>query len=410
MKYLVITFSLAYSSAVHLTTLPNGSRLPYTGSPLTHPNVVPDQDSMATLYNGVLIEAAVDKMAASGNRAKVPSGSPGLARATTTFRKAEAQTNPAAATLMITLPNGAVVPADTPAVSAAKAAFLRVGGEISHADVAGSMSTLSNEVGVALNNADVPAASGRMVSLGNGAKVFADTPSLTRAKVAFPQAGGQINPVAATTMVTLPNGAVVPADTPALARAKAAFRKAGGEINPAVAGSMVTHPNGAVVPSDTPALVAAKAAFYRAGGKIDPAAAGSLVTLPNGAVVPADTHAVAAAKAAFWKAGSVTHPAASAGPEDSALLLTISNGADPSGVAAVRAAFRGGYNDLTINGPDGKIRVYAGNPNVAGPLVEMSNGAVGGGEGATAVVAATHAVAESAVLPVVGVAVIPGKN
>merc|ERR1711872_572478 len=140
--------------------------------------------------------------------------------------------------LLVTLSNGAVVPADTPAIAAAKAAFRKAGGVTDPA-------------------ASVGAAAAGLVS------------SLTNA----PYSG----PVAAPgPLVTHSNGAVVPADTPAIAAAKAKFRAAGGNTNPAIGGATVS-------------------AAY--AGPI--AAAGPLVSFSNGAVVPADTPAVAAAKAAF---------------------------------------------------------------------------------------------------------------
>merc|ERR1712055_480429 len=100
--------------------------------------------------------------------------------------------------------NGAVVPAHTPAVAAAKADFHQAGGNIKPA------------------------------------------------KATFHHAGGNVNPMAGVfpahsknvysgpmavpgPMVTHPNGAVVPEDTPAIATAKANFRHAGGNIKPAEA-------------------------------------------------------------------------------------------------------------------------------------------------------------------------------
>merc|ERR1712180_373364 len=141
-----------------------------------------------------------------------------------------------------------------------------------------------------------------MVTHSNGAVVPADTPAIATAKANFAHVGGNINPkVAMATahsekvyagpmavpgpMVTHSNGAVVPKDTPAIATAKANFHHAGDNVNPmagvfpthskkvysgpmAVPGPMVTHPNGAVVPKDTPAIATAKANFHQAGGNI----------------------------------------------------------------------------------------------------------------------------------------------
>merc|ERR1712180_182123 len=109
------------------------------------------------------------------------------------------------------------------------------------------------------------AAPGPMVTHSNGAVTPADTPAVAAAKAAFRQAGGVTNPAdvgaaAGGLLVTLSNGAKVPADTPAIAAAKAAFRKAGGVTDPASSvgvaaagllatltapGPLVRHANGA---------------------------------------------------------------------------------------------------------------------------------------------------------------------
>merc|ERR1711962_665846 len=165
-----------------------------------------------------------------------------------------------------------------------------------------------------MNSFGVAPTVGHMVTHSNGAVVPADTPAIATAKAKFAHVGGNINPKAAIVpahskkvysgpmavpgpMVTHSNGAVVPADTPAIAKARANFHQAGGKIKPAeaafhhtgghvnpmvgmvpvhskkvysgpmaVPGPMVTHPNGAVVPEDTPAVATAKANFHQAGG------------------------------------------------------------------------------------------------------------------------------------------------
>merc|ERR1712002_344550 len=169
-------------------------------------------------------------------------------------------------------------------------------------------------------------AAGPLVTLPNGARVPADTPAVAAAKAAFRKAGGVIIPAGggagaaggayagpqagAGPLVTLANGAVVPADTPAVAAAKAAFRKAGGNIIPAgdgasaALGSLVTFPNGARVPADTPAVAAAKAAFRKAGGIIIPALGDAV----GGGSAPA------AAFAPFAAAPVYTGPLAGAAP------------------------------------------------------------------------------------------------
>merc|ERR1711872_965323 len=135
--------------------------------------------------------------------------------------------------LLVTLSNGAVVPADTPAIAAAKAAFRKAGGVT---DPAASVGAAAAGLVSSLTNAPYSgpvAAPGPLVTHSNGAVTPADTPAVAAAKAAFAKAGGVTNPsavgaAAAALLVTLSNGAVVPADTPAIAAAKAKFRAAGG--------------------------------------------------------------------------------------------------------------------------------------------------------------------------------------
>merc|ERR1712224_851545 len=111
---------------------------------------------------------------------------------------------------LVTFPNGAVVPADTPAVAAARAAHL---GHLGHV----------LPVGYAL-----PYAVGYphgLVAHANGAVVPADTPDVYTAKVAH-AAGGVVNPVgvyglAYAGLVAHPNGAVVPVEPADVVKARA---------------------------------------------------------------------------------------------------------------------------------------------------------------------------------------------
>jgi len=201
-----------------------------------------------------------------------------------------------------------------------------------------------------------------LVAHHNGAVVPADTPDVAAAKLAHAAAGGVINPEGIYThgyaaaypyghagflggLVGHANGAVVPVDTPDVVAAKAAHAAAGGAIHAPTAytgyaaaypyghagylGGLVGHANGAVVPVDTPDVVAAKAAHAAAGGAIHAPTAyagyahgygyaagypyghagylGGLVGHGNGAVVPVDTPDVVAAKAAHAAAGGAIH-------------------------------------------------------------------------------------------------------
>merc|ERR1712106_748578 len=122
---------------------------------------------------------------------------------------------------LVTYPNGAVVPADTPEVALAKAAHL---GQLGH-----------------------------VLPVGYAGYPYA----------AYPYAAGYPHG-----LVAHANGAVVPADEPAVYAAKVAHA-AGGVINPvgvyglAYAG-LVAHPNGAVVPVEPADVVAARAAHLAA--------------------------------------------------------------------------------------------------------------------------------------------------
>merc|ERR1712055_120920 len=144
---------------------------------------------------------------------------------------------------------GAVVPADTPQVKAAKAAFYRAGGVIS-----------------ALISQGPPA----IVSHANGAITPADTPAVQAAKAshsmkvqatksAFRQAGGNLIPTGPVAPVTYAAPAPISQGPPAI----------------------VSHANGALTPADTPEVQAAKAshfmkvvdakrAFEKAGGNLFP--------------------------------------------------------------------------------------------------------------------------------------------
>merc|ERR1712212_177925 len=142
--------------------------------------------------------------------------------------------------------NGAVVPADTPQVKAAKAAFKRAGGVIS--------AVVSHANG-AITPADTPAVQAAKAS---------HTMKVQAAKAAFRQAGGNL----------IPTGQVAPvAPVAPVTYARAPISQG----PPAV----VSHANGAITPADTPAVQAAKAshtmkvqaaksAFRQAGGNLIP--------------------------------------------------------------------------------------------------------------------------------------------
>merc|ERR1712128_62113 len=123
---------------------------------------------------------------------------------------------------LVTYPNGAVVPADTPEVALARAAHL---GQLGH-----------------------------VIPVGYAGYPYA----------AYPYAAGYPHG-----LVAHANGAVVPVDSPAVYAAKVAHVAAGGVVNPAgvyglAYAGLVAHPNGAVVPVEPVDVVAARAAHLAA--------------------------------------------------------------------------------------------------------------------------------------------------
>merc|ERR1712002_152084 len=160
-------------------------------------------------------------------------------------------------THMVTHSNGAVVPADTPAIATAKAAFHHTGGHVN--PMVGMVPVHSKKV-----YSGPMAVPGPMVTHPNGAVVPEDTPDVATAKANFHQAGGNIKhsvgvPVVPGTyagaVVSHTNVGVVPVDTAevkaakaahaaAVATAKAKFHQAGGNIDPSVGGISVTGMTG----------------------------------------------------------------------------------------------------------------------------------------------------------------------
>merc|ERR1711970_523296 len=206
--------------------------------------------------------------------------------------------------------SGALVPALAWDGKSAQRTFLNANGVIS------SVAPVAPVVFVHAPAANAVAAPPATVHHANGAVVPADTPQVKAAKAAFKRAGGVIStPVSQgpPAVVSHANGAITPADTPAVQAAKAshtmkvqaaksAFRQAGGNLIPTgqvapVAPvtpvtyarapvsqgppAVVSHANGAITPADTPAVQAAKAshtmkvqaaksAFQQAGGNLIP--------------------------------------------------------------------------------------------------------------------------------------------
>jgi len=213
---------------------------------------------------------------------------------------------PASTAVLVAHPNGAVTPADTPSVAAARADHLATKGAIYAVQ------------GPALLGAPaVPAFAPGPVYAGAPAiaasPALAQVPAIGYAGYVGPLADGL--PAGAAGLVSHPNGAVTPADTPSVVAARADHLAAKG-ASYAAAAPVLAYGAGYGVPAvagpayATPAIAAPALPFaapavgqipapYAAG--VIPAGAGSptgaLVTFPNGAVVPADEPAVVAARA-----------------------------------------------------------------------------------------------------------------
>merc|ERR1712183_128932 len=135
----------------------------------------------------------------------------------------------------------------------------------------------------------------RLVDYPNGAKVPADEPAVAAARAAHLNARAGAAASAPRALVSHANGAVVPADEPAVAAARAAHLNArAGAAASAPAGSgygysgslntntrLVDYPNGVKVPADEPAVAAARAAHLNARATIAASAPRALVSHGN---------------------------------------------------------------------------------------------------------------------------------
>lgn len=146
---------------------------------------------------------------------------------------------------LVTHPNGAVVPADEPAVALARAAHLATHG----ASVYGAYPYAHGYAGAYAYGAYPYAAAGYPYA----AAGYAAYPTA----YGYPGYGG---------LVAHANGAIVPADEPAVVAAKLEHFAAHGAVYPTVAyaaglpyAGLVAHPNGAVVPAEPADVVAARA-------------------------------------------------------------------------------------------------------------------------------------------------------
>jgi len=222
--------------------------------------------------------------AASASRAGVPlgpanwyTGPLGDGPATVGF----ADVVPASVAVLVGHPNGAVVPADTPAVNAARADHLAAKGAV-YAPAAPIVAAAP--VAVAAPAVAAPA--------------FAAVPAVAYGAYGYAGPLADSLPASAAGLVSLPNGAVVPKDTPSVVAARADHLAAKGAVYAAAAPIVAAAPAFAAPAFAAPALPVAGPAY--SAGVIPVGAAsptGALVSFPNGAVVPADEPAVVAARA-----------------------------------------------------------------------------------------------------------------
>lgn len=285
MKFLVLTASLAVCSAqgfYGLVAHPNGAIVP-----VDEPAVAAAKAEHLAA-KGALVYSAPAPVAGALVHAAAPIG----------YAAGYPHAGPLNLnTQLIGHPNGAVVPLDTPSVTAARAEHIAAHGAV---------------------YAAAPLVAAAPIAAPSAYSAYAS---------GYPYAGPlNLN----TQLIGHPNGAVVPIDEPAVANARAAHLEAQGleyaaniPIIPAAAPfaaqsaygytghlagvpGLIAHPNGAVVPVDEPAVAAARAAHLATKGVHGGLYAAAvpayspysgLVAHPNGAVVPVDEPAVAAARA-----------------------------------------------------------------------------------------------------------------
>jgi len=208
---------------------------------------------------------------------------------------------------LVAHPNGAVTPADEPAVVAARADHLAAKGAAFHAAVASG----PGFVGPAIPAGPIAA------------------PVIARAAPIIAGPRPYVGPLAGVPqLVAHPNGSVTPADEPAVVNARANHLAAkGAAFHAAVASGPgfvgPTIPAGPIVAPVAPVIartgpVFAQAAPIIAGPRpyVGPlAGVPQLVAHPNGAVTPADTPSVVAARADHLAAkGAAFHAAIASGP------------------------------------------------------------------------------------------------
>jgi len=244
MKFLVLAACVASAAAsgfYGLQAHPNGAV-----TPLDEPRVAAARaEHLATKFGAGPIVAAGPAIAAAPLAAAPLAAAP-LAAAPVAYAAA-----PIHIPNLVAHPNGAVTPADEPAVAAARADHLAAVGEAYAAA------------------APIIAAAPAIAAPAIAAPAVAAAPLIAAA----PAYAG---PLHLPSLVAHPNGAVTPADEPAVLAARADHLAAHGVVGGVYAAApaayaagyaagylpyagLVAHPNGAVVPIDEPAVAAARA-------------------------------------------------------------------------------------------------------------------------------------------------------
>merc|ERR1711872_928231 len=249
------------------------------------------------VYSGPM--AVPGPMVTHSNGAVVPADTPSVATARANFHQAGGKIKPAKAAFhhtgghvnpmvgmvpappkkvysgpmavpgpMVTHPNGAVVPEDTPAIATAKANFHQAGGNIKHSVGVPVVPGAYAGAGVGHTHIGVVPVDTAEVKAAKAAHAAA----VATAKAKFHQAGGNIDPsvtgMTGTGMTGVHQGAPVVSGT--------------------YAGAVINHANVGVVPVDTTEVKAAKVAHVAALKQAGTYAHHGMVAHKNGAVVPVE--------------------------------------------------------------------------------------------------------------------------
>merc|ERR1712002_702762 len=265
MKFLVLSVVLSAATAapsfLGLVGHPNGAVVPVDEPAVAAARA--DHLGALAVTNGAAIGHAVAAVPAVAAAPVAYAAAPAIAAAPVVAHGYAGPLN--LNTHLVGHPNGAVVPADEPAVAAARADHFAAGGGQAAPVVAAPVVAAAAPLVAAAAPVVAHGYAGplnlntHLVGHPNGAVVPADEPAVAAARADhFAAGGGQVHaaPVVAAPVAAAP---IVAAAVPAVAAAPVvAAAGYAGPLNLNVA-PLVAHPNGAVVPADEPAVVAARA-------------------------------------------------------------------------------------------------------------------------------------------------------